>query len=88
MKKVEFIGIPSGDGECSCWAVNEETILKFKEQLHIETKEDASLRKSFYEKGMYRLYEEDFYDRDDAKDVTINIRDIDGLRKKVTITQR
>lgn len=51
----EFEGIPSGDCESFCWDVNKETYVKIK------NKQPDRFDKSKSNKGLYRIYPDDFY---------------------------
>jgi len=57
----EFQGIPSGDCESFCWDVDKETFIKIKGEA--PNKHD----KSRVNKGLYRIYPDDFYGCDKPK---------------------
>ena len=60
VKRVEFEGIPSGDYECFCWAVDRETYVRIKGEEPREFDENTP----FYP-GLFKLYPSDLFDDPD-----------------------
>lgn len=56
--EVEFEGISSGDHESFCWDVTEEVFIKIKGEKPKER------NKSCFNKGLFRIYPNDFYGLD------------------------
>lgn len=54
-KSIEFKGIPSGDYESFCWDVTKEVFMKIK------GKKPERYDASYFNKGLYRIYPDDFY---------------------------
>lgn len=68
----EFDGIPSGDHEGFCWDVSKEDFKKIK------GRDPISCDKSYFNKGLYRIYPNDFYGLDEPKcKIKISIERLD-----------
>jgi len=78
MKKIEFYGKSTGDGECFCWDVGEETYKEIcgEEDWKIETEIKEEL-KELHMDSRWLLYPGAiFTDRNVQKKITIIIEDI------------
>lgn len=60
-KTYEFVGIPSGDGSSFCWDVDKETFIR------ITSKKPDRFDKSDYNKGLYKIYPNEFHGMDHVK---------------------
>ena len=56
MTEVTFEGIPSGDHECFCWAVDEETFTR------VTGKEPGEFDGNPFNEGLFSLYPSDAMD--------------------------
>ncbi|MFW6242954.1 MAG: hypothetical protein ACOC2W_02250 [bacterium] len=85
MKKYEFIGIPSGDGENFCWDVDFETFKKYSDQKDIP----KELLSSIFNENTYSLYPSDLYDLNNNKneeiEINIKIKPIKNSEKQIII---
>lgn len=55
-KIIEFKGIPSGDYESFCWDVTREDFIKIKGRA------PEVFEESDFNKGLYQIYPDEFYD--------------------------
>lgn len=67
-KCFEFKGIPSGDYESFCWDVEKYIFIKIKGQ------NPDNFDESYFNKGLYRLYPDDFYRDKSECTTTIKIK--------------
>lgn len=70
--KFEFEGIPSGDYECFCWAVDLETFVR------ITGEQPDEFDSSRFHEGLYQLYPDDLLrgvNRDQKVSIKIEIED-------------
>lgn len=56
VKNYKFQGVPSGDHESFCWDVTKETFITITGE-----EPDERWDKSYFYKGLYRLYPNDLY---------------------------
>ena len=73
-KHLEFKAIPSGDYESFCFDVDKKT---FK---NIKNVEPSEFDKSFFNKGMYRIYPDDLFklnDRNNICNIKLTIQEED-----------
>lgn len=61
MRRVEFEGYPSGDGECFCWDVDEATFRRLTGNEPCES--DAAV----FTRGAYMLYPRDVFGRSSCR---------------------
>lgn len=66
-KIIKFSGIPSGDFDSFCWDVSKEDFIKITNE---EPTEDDI---SFSNKGLYRIYPNNFHDNKDMCNIEIKI---------------
>lgn len=58
---IEFDAMPSGDHQSFCWDVSKEDFKKIK---GVKPKKE---NRSYYNKGLYRIYPDDFFGIDPVK---------------------
>lgn len=64
---IEFKGIPSGDYEGFCWDVDKETFIKIKGE------KPNKYDRSYFNKGLYRIYPREFYNQNGICSTTIKV---------------
>lgn len=68
MKEYKFKSFISGDYECFCFAVDEETFTKIKGEKPNKYNAD------FFHKNKYKLHPEEFFGLDENKELNITIK--------------